>query len=355
MTSSKHDFRKMTKDEVYGLHPEDKLHFLKTLQVKHANLERIAAETIDLLSPGNLAKIVAVVGPTTAGKSTMARDLIPTKLDSARAGEAGNEGGIGYLYADFAANGDRSLSWKSLYMDLLTLGNDIMIPNKYAIVKKDSPEPSFYRSHREVWKLRQSVESMLINRKIKALAIDEAYHLSRFGNYPAVMDTIKSLTDRTGTKILLLGSYQLIDLITQYGQVASRGEIVHFERYRPKSKVDEAEFKKIVSKFQQHWPCKDTPQFENVSSELMEVSLGCMGLLKSVLCNALQQQLKNGEKWDPKFMAKAPKSMAQLDVIRIEIEQGEERLKSAARGQTLFRGSLLERVAEKMAKEPANV
>ena len=196
--------------------------------------------------------------------------------------------------------------------------------------------------------LSGALRSMLKNRAVRVLAIDEAFHLLRFGNYSAIMDTIKTIADTTGTKIILIGTYDLFDLVSDYGQVARRSEILHFDRYHIDREGDKKEFNRIVTVIQNHWPCEQVPNFNLISNELMEASLGCLGLLKAIFLNSLALQLKNKGRWDPKFLTKAAKSQELIEVIRKEIQSGEKLLEGATYGESLFSGELLDQVIAKM-------
>jgi hypothetical protein len=162
------------------------------------------------------------------------------------------------------------------------------------------------------------------------------------------MDTLKSIADNTGVKLLLIGSYDLFALASSYGQVISRSEILHFERYNHDNKNDVIEYFNILKKVESHWPCECVPTFSTISKELMEASIGCVGLLKKILLRALEMQLKNNGQWDPIFLTKVAKSEGQLKVLREEITKGEKTIKGATYGETIFSGDILEDAIAKM-------
>lgn len=190
---------------------------------------------------------------------------------------------------------------------------------------------------------------------VKVLAIDEAYHLLRFSKFDTVMDTLKSIPENKSVKLLLLGTYNLVKLATNYGQVSRRSEILHFERYHTDVKEDVNEFNKIISTIQRNWPCEIVPNFNSISEKLMEVTLGCIGLLKGLFLRSLILQLKNKGKWDPEFLQKSAKSMKLINEIRKEIETGEENIKSATYGESLFQDTkIMAEVITKMAGGHSN-
>jgi hypothetical protein len=156
------------------------------------------------------------------------------------------------------------------------------------------------------------------------------------------------LVNRTNTKLVLVGSYELFQLVTDHGQVARRSEILHFPRYYRDDKDDVVEFRRIVKMFQSHWPCETVPNFEAVSNELLEATLGCTGLLKALLLRCLVLQQRKKGRWDPRMLVVAAKSVAIVNKLREEIERGEQTIASADYGESFFHGLAFRDLAAKM-------
>jgi len=57
--------------------------------------------------------------------------------------------------------------------------------------------------------------------------------MMRFGRDAAVMDTLKSLANTTNTKIVLVGSFDLFDLVEEHGQIARRATFINLELSAP--------------------------------------------------------------------------------------------------------------------------
>ena len=255
---------------------------------------------------------------------------------------------VPFIYISIPANGGRSLSWVEIYKKILSEGNEPLIDKKRITVIEDNKIYLKHSTSVNLASLRNSLEDMLKNRKVKVLVIDEAFHMLRFGNYTAIMDTLKTLVDNTGVKLLLIGSYDLFDLVSDYGQVSRRSEILHFKRYYRENKEDRKEFEMIIRKFQSRWPCHEVPNFHKISDELMEASLGCVGILKTLLLRALDYQLNNDEIWQPSFLIKSAKTPKIHDVINKEILSGEAKIKNAAYGESFFSDQMFSSIVEKM-------
>ena len=162
------------------------------------------------------------------------------------------------------------------------------------------------------------------------------------------MDTLKSLANTTGTKIVVVGSYDLFKLLDSHAQVARRATIIHFERYRRESKDDRAAWKAIVVKLVAKWPCETRPNLEAISDDLLELNLGLVGLLKSLLLDLSAMQLRNGGEWDPKFLPRAAKANKLIEIIRNEIKDGETAVRDALHGESIWDEKALQSIVERM-------
>jgi hypothetical protein len=196
--------------------------------------------------------------------------------------------------------------------------------------------------------LRKVVENALKERSTRVVVIDEAAHLRRFDTSAAVMQTLKSLSNTTGVKWVLVGSFDMFDLLEEGGEIARRAALVCLERYRHDRKEDREAFAAVVWKLQSKWPCEQVPNFVAISDALLEMSLGCIGLLKSFLLDASAMQLRNGGVWVPAFLQKAAKSNGLRAVIRREIEAGEKKVRDAVYGSSPWDDATLSKLAHCM-------
>jgi hypothetical protein len=342
-------FDTLSKEEVHQLSTLEKMKYFGAVQTKHRIWDEVVDDLAILLTPHTETSIIVLIGATGVGKTTLLK-LAIGKIYKEQEPDV-EPGTIPYILIPAPANGSKSLSWTALYRQMLTQAREPLLNKKYSVEEKDGVVTLHSYPHKTLPALRESLEEMLTHRKVKLVVIDEAVHLLRFGEYSAVMDTLKSLSKTVGPKLLLAGSYNLFDLATNYGQVARRAEIVHFGRYL-NEKTDVKEFKEAVTRLQDKWPCKEVPSFSNISKELMEASLGCMGVLKGILLNFLSLQLKHNGKWEPGYLAKAAKSRLLLETMRKEIEEGEAKVFGATYGESLFSGPIVRDIEAKMRGAP---
>ena len=162
------------------------------------------------------------------------------------------------------------------------------------------------------------------------------------------MDTLKSLSNTSGTKWVLVGSFDLFDLIADNGQVARRANILNLERYRLDKPEDRITYQEVVAKLQAKWPSEQVPDFLQISGAVLEASLGCIGLLKSLLLDASAMQLRNGGEWNPQFLKKAAKASKIRDLIRKEIEAGEAKVRDALYGESFWDEATFSKLVHQM-------
>jgi hypothetical protein len=174
--------------------------------------------------------------------------------------------------------------------------------------------------------------------------------LIRFGRDMAPIDTLKSLANTCGVKLVLVGSFDLLDLVAANGQIARRTSVLLLDRYRLEDSNDRVAFKNVLQRLMTRWPCEDVPNFLAVERFLHEVTFGCVGLLKSVLLDAATFQLRNHGRWKPEFLVKASKSGTLFESIRKEIEVGEAKVRDALVGRSIWGEDALNKLMSRMAK-----
>jgi len=314
--------------------------WFKLLQVNHRELERVAQDVTELMDTACDTKLISIIGMTGIGKTTLATELGNILMESYREQAQPSEHPVIYVRAP--ANGEKSLSWKVLYRRILQAGHEPSVDQKRASRIEDGRLFGVRDGRSSVAHLREQVEGMLRHRKVRALIIDEALHLLRFSDYSAIMDTLKSLADIEPTKLILIGTHQIADLMTEYGQVIRRSEIIHYRRYRLSTKVsdqpssDEAEYILQLQKLQNNWPSRNKPDLVAVWRPLMSASLGSIGITKSILQQVVVQQLSTpGEVLKESHFRKAFKAPGNLRKIEEETVSGEEKLIGCCYGEGL--------------------
>ena len=327
----------LSRDQALSLSATDRMRWFYLRQAKHAELVRVARHMDELLDPDNDTKIIAVIGPTGIGKTTLATGILTKLVDRFEGHRKPHE--VPVVYVSAPANGEQSMSWKTLYRRILVAAGESHMDLQRRVEVSDGEMRAVRSDRVSLAHLREMLEAVIRQRNIRVIVIDEVMHLLRFQENLAIMDTLKSLADIHHTKLVLIGTYQIAPLMIEYGQLARRSAILHYRRYAIPQKSNPAKltesqsnFKEAVLKLQLQWPCVEVPQLESAWEALMNASLGSVGLLKSQLLQLASLQMKRGGKLEVSDLACALKPPKQLRQIETEILLGEQDIAGACYG-----------------------
>ncbi|WAH38850.1 hypothetical protein [Alicyclobacillus dauci] len=113
------------------------------------------------------------------------------------------------------------------------------------------------------------------------------------------------------------------------GQIDRRGRPIHLPRYRSYVKGDTDAFQGALYAFQRHMPLEIAPDLMNNWRFFYERSVGCVGILKDWLYDALDAGLREGkEHLDYRFICEFALSTSQCENILEEVRnhENDERL-----------------------------
>src|SRR6266540_975110 len=200
-------------------------------------------------------------------------------------------------------------------------------------------------------------KSTLMDRVVVRLGVEGAPESGSTTLPVLKMDALKSLANRSGTLLVLIGTYELLNFQRLSGQLSRRSLGLHFPRYGTRSEELKM-FQSIVYGFQRQMPVMKEPELLKNWEYVYLRSLGCVGILKPWLVRALKESYENGEKTvTAKTLENCALSVVECEQIAAEMIAGEERLNEKAAGdpQRLSRMlGLSERVKdEKMSIEPS--
>ncbi len=301
---------------------------LNQLRIKHTRIAQIMVELDTLIYPESQDSILLVCGPSGVGKSTLARHMVDNTLKNTVAQMDSDAGLIPAVYVEAPSSGENDFSWRLFYQRILQqLEGELGMPKSdYGI---DTTTGRLVRPHgasgNSLAALRTAVERGLRARGTRFLVIDEAAHIirqTRRNRLEIQLDTLKSLANECGTQMILVGSYDLYQLVSLSGQLARRTHVLHFERYRQDNDADLRAFQACVQKFQDALPHLWSKELVQHTAALLENTLGCVGTLSAVLTRAamLAQQDK---RWTVDALRRALLTEAQRKQILEEIIDGE--------------------------------
>jgi type II secretory pathway predicted ATPase ExeA len=300
---------------------------LLRLRIKHTCIAQVMRETKTLIYPGSQNDMLLMCGPTGVGKSTLARYLVEQATQDASPSMASDAGLIPTVCVEAPSSGEKEFSWRLFYNKVLTaLDGDLAAPKVAYYV--DPQTNRLIRpkglSRNSLAALRTAVESSLKARGTQTLIIDEAAHLMQASGHhlQGQLDTLKSLANNSGVQIVLVGSYDLYQLMSLSGQLARRTHVVHFERYREDREEDLRAFRACVKRFQDELPDLWGDRLLPYSAALQTNTLGCIGTLSSVLTRAALLTEESGG-WSEDALCRALLTEAQHRQILAEVLDGE--------------------------------
>jgi hypothetical protein len=164
---------------------------------------------------------------------------------------------------------------------------------------------------------------------VKFLAIDELQHLiyavGGIKNALPILDSWKCLVESLPITLILTGAYPLLPLLLQSPHLIGRKTQIHFPRYLRDVKEDVIEFDRILLTYSSMIRLDDGKSLRDWNSQLFEGSLGCIGLLKLWLINALRTAAIQGcDTLQESHLVAARRPKMELQCMQLEITVGEE-------------------------------
>lgn len=299
-------------------------------RIRHHRIASVLEECELMLEAGINANLLAVCGPTGVGKTTLGEFLVELEFQNQLQSLADNPGLIPAIRVEAPSSGERDFSWRLFFERIMgALEGDLDLPRSAysvdpasnAALRQRGPRPN------RLADLRTAVERSLQHRQTRFIVIDEAAHLIR-QCHPSMIEqqlnTLKSLSNYCQVQWILLGSYDLLDLVTLSGQLARRTHVIHFSRYRRDNNADVTMFQACILKLQKAMPMLQNLDLLKYTSVFMENTLGCVGTLRTVLVRLSLLVKKRG--WSEDTLQAALLTEAQVTQILHEIVDGEERI-----------------------------
>jgi hypothetical protein len=192
--------------------------------------------------------------------------------------------------------------------------------------------------------LREAFERALKLSGTLYLVIDEAQHVRyiRGGTAAAarVLDSWKCLASRTGVKLVLIGTYEILDLLALAPHLIGRQQSIEFPRYREDSEVDQKEWARVLKAYSALLRIEGGGDLTQWYDLLFATCLGRVGALYRLLRSALSYARVNElDSLGYESIQNGTTVESQLDAVRLEILAGEELLRRTAAGATPERES----------------
>jgi len=241
-------------------------------------------------------QILIFTGPTGVGKTTIAKALTNRLLKHYAEQMLAERDFVPVVTVSAVPPSSAGFSWKDFHVRILLGQSEPLVDRKYLMPYQVSLLPPHSLSSKSLDQstadaLRRSTEEYLRRRNTKLLIIDEAQHMLLVGGQQRLgcqFECLKSLTIETGVTILLVGTYRLLEILDQSGQLTRRSQVINFPRYDMRKKDDRNHFKQVLKYFELKLSEYLPTRLEDQADYFYTKSAGCIGILKDWLCRCLE-------------------------------------------------------------------
>lgn len=283
-----------------------------------------------MLNARDSADILLVCGPTGVGKTTLGHFLVEHELKQQAEAMAAKPDFIPAIRVEAPSSGEKEFSWRLFYERILeALEGELHAPRSAygvdpgtgRVVRPLGPQMNRLAG------LRKAVERSLRQRGTRFIVVDEAVHMMREchpNRLEQQLNTLKSLSNECGVQWILLGSYDLFELVSLSGQLARRTHVIHFGRYREDVVAEFQAFRGCLKVLGATVPALADVDLLRYSEVFVQNALGCVGTLRTLLARLGLLVVKHGFSED--ILCRALLTEAQVTQILREIVEGEERI-----------------------------
>jgi hypothetical protein len=299
-------------------------------RIRHPRIANAIEECQLMLKARSGADLIMICGPTGVGKSTLGDFLVEEEQKQQLAAMTQNPGYIPAIRVEAPASGEKEFSWRLFYQRILNaLEGELDAPRTaYGVdpISGKAIRPRGNNTNR-LSGLRTAIERSLRHRGTSYIVVDEAAHIFRqcpTSRLEQQLDTLKSLSNEYGVHWVLLGSYDLFDLMNLSGQLARRTHVIHFSRYRLDNEAESHYFNSCLKQLGKNMPALEKVDLFRYAESFHQTTLGCIGTLRDVLIRL--DHLVASKGWSEDLLCKALLTEAQVTKITREVLEGEERI-----------------------------
>ena len=296
-------------EELLNASSDERMRFFANCFVEHKNLSIAVDTAMRHITSPEPEKLIVVCGPSGIGKREFIREITRRISDPEEYRLYNIPGSIPIVSVEARAPEEGSFKFSSLWMDALKIMHEVR-SGKRVRFENDEEEGSNGQKIITTKAIKADYQYILhrtlFHRHVKAFIINESQHMCRVATEKKAnwsLDVIKSLANESETAIILVGTYDLLNILQASAnfvdQIHQRTHIVDFARYHEYDPEEIQCFGKTAKRLINYMP------FEEIDRKLVDrnwkhlymYSLGRIGTLKRWFLRAysyaIEQQAKS--------------------------------------------------------------
>lgn len=311
--------------------PKEKLDYFFELIRIHPSLKRVHDDIIHAACEAKRASLILVPGPSGVGKTRLCKGIEKEIIKSVLLDMEEDKGMIPVTRHEVEMPEASQFDWVSFFWSQLELLREPMLDFKVDIDKAYAVATilsQYSKQMRKIFKYRKAYIDALINRHCRVALLDEGQHFTKVASGRRLKDQfdyIKSIANQSGVPHVLVGTYELLQFVNLSGQLARRTKIIHFARYHAEDETEKNDFISILLTFLRQCPIEKVPYDLSCDWEFFYIHcIGCVGILKDWLYEALADSLRNGSNvLTRKSLTRTALGINELQTLLREANEGE--------------------------------
>ncbi len=286
-------------DSLLDKESSEKLHYFdKGFVLHHQMIEEVFSSLKRKVIGQSDQSIALVSGPTGVGKTLLCQMLMEHYWND----YDGHEDLITNLpaiYIEASVSSIAALSMKDFYIRLL---HEMDYPENIKVygfpVLDGSGKGKLFSGRKATEEeLARYVETRLEDYNCKCLIIDEFQHFIKFGGKlgERLLDILKGLSNKTGCKLICVGTYESVMSLQKSAQLARRTIDIEFPAYSHSSDYSNDSYLSAFLGLLSHVPIKLDDGLLSHKDEVFVGCCGCIGILKQWVYRALSDALNSND------------------------------------------------------------